>query len=155
MGGSPESLGEIGEIMAMPDSFHLDWVISTQSTQEEIQALLDSSLRVQQQSLGVVDFQFGGGILAFIGVIDLLQMMRMIDRVMSVIGLCHCGGVVRGVVEICSICRGRFFLTIPRIESIRGSKYLDFIAVFWRDMIQDSEFNPFMDFNLGVQESRA
>jgi hypothetical protein len=46
-------------------------------------------------------------------------MMRVIDRVVSVIGLCHCGDVVR-VVEPCSIWRGRFSLTIPRIESIHG-----------------------------------
>jgi hypothetical protein len=33
----------------------------------------------------------------------LLQMMRMIVNVVSMIGLFHCGGVVRGVVELCSI----------------------------------------------------
>jgi hypothetical protein len=32
---------------------------------------------------------------------------------------------------------------------------LDFTEMFWRDMIQDSEFSPFRDFSLGVQESRA
>jgi hypothetical protein len=82
-------------------------------------------------------------------------MMRMIDRVMSVIGLRHCGDVVRGVVEICSIWRGRFSLMIPRIESIHGLEDFDFTEMLWRDMIQDSEFSPFRDFSLGVQERRA
>jgi hypothetical protein len=82
-------------------------------------------------------------------------MMRMIDRVVSVIGLCHCGDVVRGFFELCSIWRGRFSLTIPRIESIYGLVGFDFTEMPWRDMIQDSEFNHFRDFSLGVQERRA
>jgi hypothetical protein len=128
-------LGETGEIMAMLDSFHLDWVISTQSTQEEIQALLDQFTEGSTTVIG------SGGLPIWWWDPDihwsdrLLQMMRMIDRVVSVIGLRHCGGVVRGVVDICSICRGRFFLTIPRIESTHGSIDLDFIVVFWKDMI--------------------
>jgi hypothetical protein len=31
----------------------------------------------------------------------------------------------------------------------------DFTKMFWRDMIQGSDFNPFRDFNLGVHERRA
>jgi hypothetical protein len=31
----------------------------------------------------------------------------------------------------------------------------DFIVMLWRDMIQVSEFSPFRDFSLGVQERRA
>jgi hypothetical protein len=53
-----------------------------------------------------------------------------------VIGLRHCGDVVRGVVEICSIWRGRFSLMIPRIESIHGLEDFDFTEMPWRDMIQ-------------------
>jgi hypothetical protein len=110
-------LDETGGIVAMTEVFHLDHVISAQSAQEEIQTLLD---RFTEISAGI-----GSGGLPIwwwdpgIHQSDrLLQMMRMIDRVMSVIGLCHCGDVVRGVVELCSIWRGRFSLTIPRIESI-------------------------------------
>jgi hypothetical protein len=44
----------------------------------------------------------------------------MIDRVMSVIGLHHCGDVVRGVVEPCSIWLGKFYIMIPRINFIYG-----------------------------------
>jgi hypothetical protein len=53
-------------------------------------------------------------------------MMRMIVRVVSVIGLHHCGDVVRGVVEIFSIWRGRFSFTIPRIEPIHELVDFDF-----------------------------
>jgi hypothetical protein len=73
-------------------------------------------------------------------------MMRMINRVVLVIGLHHYGDVVRGVIEICSIWRGRFSLTIPKIESIRGMTGFDFIEIPWKYMIQDSEFIPFRDF---------
>jgi hypothetical protein len=82
-------------------------------------------------------------------------MMRVIDRVVLVIGLCHCGDVVRGVVEPCSIWRGRVSLTISRIESIRRLVGFNVAKMPWRDMVQDSEFSPFRDFILGVQERRA
>jgi hypothetical protein len=49
--------------------------------------------------LGVVEFLSGGGIMAFIEVIDCFR-MGMIDRVVSVIGLHHYGDVVRRVVEL-------------------------------------------------------
>jgi hypothetical protein len=77
-------------------------VISAQSAQEEIQTLLD---QFTEFSVGIGS----GGLPIWWWDPDihrsdrLLQMMRMIDRFMSVIGLCHCGDVVRGVVEICSI----------------------------------------------------
>jgi hypothetical protein len=58
-------------------------------------------------------------------------MMRMIDRVVSVIGLCHCGDVVRGVVEIFSIWRGIFSLMIPMIESIPRLVYFEFTKMPW------------------------
>jgi hypothetical protein len=90
-----------------------------------------------------------------IGSDRLLQMMRVMDRVVSVIGLHHFGDVVRGVVEPFSVWRGRFSLTIPRIESIYGLVGFDIINMPWQDMIQDSEFNPLKDFSLGVQERRA
>jgi hypothetical protein len=79
----------------------------------------------------------------------LLQMMRMIVRIVSVIGLRHCGDVVRGVVELW---RDRFSLTIPRIESIHRLEDFDFTEIFWRDMIQESEFSLFL--SLGIQMSR-
>jgi hypothetical protein len=53
-------------------------------------------------------------------------MMGLIDKVMLVIGMHHCGDVVKGVVEICSIWWGIFSLTIPRIKSIRRLAYFDF-----------------------------
>jgi hypothetical protein len=62
---------------------------------------------------------------------------------------------VRGVVEPCSIWRGRFSLTIPRIESIRGLVGFDITEMPWRDMIQDSEFSPFKDFSLGVRRGEC
>jgi hypothetical protein len=73
-------------------------VISAQSAQEEIQTLLD---RFTEISAGI-----GSGGLPICwdpGIHQsdrLLQMMRMIDRIVSVIGLRHCGDVVRGVVEL-------------------------------------------------------
>jgi hypothetical protein len=44
---------------------------------------------------------------------------------------------------------------IPRMDSIYGLPCFDFNEMPWRDMIQDSEFSPFRDFNLGVRERRA
>jgi len=85
----------------------------------------------------------------------MLQMMRMIEWVVSMTGLCHCEDVVRGVVELCYIWRVIFSLTMPRIESIHGLVDLDFIEMPWQDMIHDGEFIPFKDFILGVQERRA
>lgn len=82
-------------------------------------------------------------------------MMRVIDRVVLVIGLRHCGDIVRGVVEPCSIWRGRFSLTIPRIDSIRELVGFNVAKMSWQDMIQDSEFSPSRVFNLGVQERRT
>jgi hypothetical protein len=81
---------------------------------------------------------------------SLLQMMRLINKVMSRIGVCHCRDIVRGVVELCSIWRGRFSLTILRIHPIRGLAEFDFTEMPGRDMIQDNEHCPLMDLNLGV-----
>jgi hypothetical protein len=67
-------------------------------------------------SLGVVDFQSGGGILGIHRSDRLLQMMRRIDRV---------------IVELCSIWPGRFSLTIPRIESICGLENFDLTEMLW------------------------
>jgi hypothetical protein len=58
-------------------------------------------------------------------------MMRVINRVMSVIGMHHFGDVVRGVVEPCSIWKDRFSLTIPRIESICGLVGFDITKMPW------------------------
>jgi len=44
-----------------------------------------------------------------------LQMMRVTDRFMIVIGLRHCGDFTRGCFEPCSIWRGIFSLTIAKI----------------------------------------
>jgi hypothetical protein len=65
----------------------------------------------------------------------LLQIMRMIDRVMLVIGLRLCEDIVRGFVDICPIGRGRFSLTIPRIDSIHKLVEFDFVEMLWQDMI--------------------
>jgi hypothetical protein len=63
-------------------------------------------------------------------------MRFMTNRVEPVIDLCHCGNVVRGVVDF-------FFpLTIPRNEDSRGLTGFDFIEMPWQAMIQDSEFSP-------------
>jgi hypothetical protein len=76
---------------------------------------------------------------------DGLSWMRlMTDKVEALIGLHHCGNVVRRVVEF-------FFpLMIPRIEDSHGLTCFDFTEMSWRAMIQDNEFGPFGDFNLGV-----
>jgi hypothetical protein len=47
-------------------------------------------------------------------------MLRMIDRVLSVIDLCHFGDVVRGVVDLFYIWKGRPSLMIPGINYIHG-----------------------------------
>jgi hypothetical protein len=68
------------------------------SAQEEIQTLLD---RFTDILAGI-----GSGRLPIcwdLGILQSdrpLQMMRMIDRIVSVIGPHHCGDVVRGVVEL-------------------------------------------------------
>jgi hypothetical protein len=110
-------LDETGGIVAMSEVFHLDHVICVQSAQEEIQTLLDRFTEISAGigSDGLPIWWWDPGIHRSD---RLLQMMRVIDKVVTVIGLCHCGDVVRGVVEPCSIWRGRFSLTIPRIESI-------------------------------------
>jgi hypothetical protein len=47
--------------------------------------------------------------------------MRMVtNTVEAVIGLHHCGDVVRGIVEIFSIRQDSFSLTIPKIEYSRA-----------------------------------
>jgi hypothetical protein len=61
----------------------------------------------------------------------LLHMMMTIDRLMSMIDLCHCGDIVRGFVELRSIWKDRFSRTIPRIESICGLANFDFTTMLW------------------------
>jgi hypothetical protein len=61
----------------------------------------------------------------------------------------------RVIVKLCSIWLGRFSLTKPGIESIRGLTDFDLTEMLWQDMIQDSEFSPFKDFSLGVRERRV
>jgi hypothetical protein len=46
--------------------------------------------------------------------------LQMIITVVTMIFLHHCGDIVRGVVDPCSICQGIFSLTIPRIDSVYG-----------------------------------
>jgi hypothetical protein len=127
-------LDETRGIVAMTKVFHLDHVINEQSAHEDIQTLLD---RFTEVSTGIGS----GGIPIWWWDISihqsdrLLQMMRMIDRVMSVIGLRHCGDVVRGFIDLCSIWRGRFLVTIPKIEPIHRLDWFDFIEMPWRDMI--------------------
>jgi hypothetical protein len=85
--------------VAMTKFLHLDHVISAQSAQDEIQTLLDwfTEISAGIGSGGLPIWWWDPGIHRSD---RLLQMMGLIDRVMSVIGLCHCGDVVRGVVEI-------------------------------------------------------
>jgi hypothetical protein len=61
--------------------------------------------------------------------------MRLLtDIIEAVIGLRHCGNVVRGVMEF-------FFpLTIPRIKDSRGLTGVDFTEVPWPSMVQDRGF---------------
>jgi hypothetical protein len=44
---------------------------------------------------------------------------------------------------------------IPNIDSIYELADFDFTVMLWRDMIKDSEFNPFGGFILGVQDRRV
>ena len=53
-------------------------------------------------------------------------MTKMFDMIVSMIGLCHYGDVVRGIVELCYIWRRRFSLTLPKIESVPGLADFDF-----------------------------
>jgi hypothetical protein len=55
-------LDETGGIVAMTKFFHLDFVISAQGAQGRSKLYWIGSQR-GQQALGVVNFQFGGGIL--------------------------------------------------------------------------------------------
>jgi hypothetical protein len=59
----------------------------------------------------------------------LSRMRLMTNRVGEMIGLCHCGNVVRGVVD--------FFFPqmIPRIEDSHGLTGFDFTKIPWRAMI--------------------
>jgi hypothetical protein len=79
-------LDEIGGIVAMTDFFHLDHVISAQSSQEEIQTLLDrfTDILVGTGSGGLPIWWWDPNIHRSD---RLLQMLRMIDMVMLVIGL--------------------------------------------------------------------
>jgi hypothetical protein len=93
---------ETSGIVAMTELLHLDHVISAQSAQDEIQTLLDQFTKI---SVGIGS---GGHPIwrwnPSIHQSDRLpQMMWLIKRVVSVICLHHCGDVVRGVVEVCSI----------------------------------------------------
>jgi hypothetical protein len=66
---------------------------------------------------------------------DRLSRMRlMTDRVEAVIGLHHCGNVVRGVVEFF------FSLTISKIEDSRGLTNVDFTEVPGLSMVHDGGF---------------
>jgi hypothetical protein len=109
--------------VAMTKALHWGHVTSVQNAHEEIQIV------------GLVHKDFNmhwewwtSNLLGF-------QMMRMIDKIVSVIGLRHYGDVVR---EIAEFWRDRFSLTIPRIESICRLADFDFTKIYWRDMIQES-----------------
>ena len=88
--------------MAMTEVFHLDNVIGLQSVQEEIQTLLEWSIEVST-GIGSGGIPIWGWDTGIHRSDRLLQLMRMIDRVVSVIGMRHCGDVVREVVDLCSI----------------------------------------------------
>jgi hypothetical protein len=87
-------LDEIGGIVAMTMVFHLDHMISAKSAQEEIQTMLEWFTDI---ATGIGS----GGLPIWWWDPDihqsdrLLQMMRMIDKVMSVIGLHLCEDIVR------------------------------------------------------------
>jgi hypothetical protein len=87
-------LDEIGGIVAMTMVFHLDHMISVQSAQEEIQTLLEwfTDIATSIGSGGLPIWWWDPGIHRSD---RLLQMMRMIDKVMSVIGLCLYEDIVR------------------------------------------------------------
>jgi hypothetical protein len=58
-------------------------------------------------------------------------MMMIIDKVMSVIDMNHCGDVLRGFIDIVSIWWGIFSLVIPMIDSIRGLEDFEFTDMPW------------------------
>jgi hypothetical protein len=130
-------LDEIGGTVAMIEVFHLDQVINSQSAQEEIQTLLDrfTGISAGIGSDGLPIWWWDPGIHQSD---RLLQTMMMTDRAEAVIDLHHCGDVVRGVVEFFSIWRGRFSLTIPRIEYRHGLVGFDFTEMPRLSMIHDS-----------------
>jgi hypothetical protein len=84
----------------------------------------------------------------------LLQILIMINRVVTVIGLFQFWNVMRDV-ETHSIWRNKFSLSIlPRIESSNGFANFDFTEMPLQDMIHGSMFISFRHFNLGIQERR-
>jgi hypothetical protein len=84
----------------------------------------------------------------------LLQMVMMIDRVVTVIGLLYVWDVDSGEVETYSIWQDRLSFLIPRIEVGSGFADLDFTETPLQGMIQDSGFSPFRDFIFGFLERR-
>jgi len=120
-------------MVALTEVFHLDHRISVQSAQEETRTLLDpfTEILAGLGSDGLPVWWWDPGIHRSD---RLLQMMRVIDRVVLVIGLRHCGDVVRGDVEPCSIWRGRFSLTIQDRVYLRIGGF-DITEMPWRDMI--------------------
>jgi hypothetical protein len=84
----------------------------------------------------------------------LLQVMMMIDRVMTVIGLLYFWDVSGGEVETYSIWQDRLYFLIPRIKVGHGFAHLDFIETPLQGMIQNRGFNPFWNFILAFQERR-
>jgi hypothetical protein len=122
-------LDEIGGIMAMTGVFHLDHMISAQSAQEEIQTLLEwfTEIATGIGSGGLPIWWWDPGIHWSD---RLLQMMRMIDRVVSVIGLRLCEDIVRGVVELCPIGEVYFPSRYPGSSLSTGWKTLTSLRCF-------------------------
>jgi len=57
----------------------------------------------------------------------------------AVVGLCHCGDVVRGFLEFCYIWRGSFSLMITKNEYSCGLEGSNFTEMPRLSMIHDSE----------------
>lgn len=129
---------------------HLDHVINVQNAHEEIHVRLDWLTKI---SIGIKNVE----LLIWWAALDihqsdiLLQMMRMTNRAILVIGLQPCGNDVRAV-ELCSIWQGKFSLALHKIEFVRRLE--DFDST-WQGMTHDGKFSPFKDFILGVQERRV
>jgi hypothetical protein len=73
---------------------------------------------------------------------DRLIQMMMSDRVVTMMGLLYFWDVRRGEVETFSIWQGR-------LEAGHGFAGMDFIETPSQERIQDSDFSPFWEFNLG------
>jgi hypothetical protein len=78
------------------------------------------------------------------------QILRMVNKVVTLMRFVSYWDVMRGDVETYSIWWDKFSLSIPKIDYGSGFTDFDFSEMPWRDMINDSGFIPYKYVSLGV-----